>query len=237
MRHLSLYRLSFCIYEDTRPSLRVCKRRLRLFFLCMGLFIVNLLFLTAGAFRKGLRVKLRRVVFGPLDTAVTLGGGMNAGRGADPTTNGGARLPTDVAGAVTFMARNDWGYVSAVCVGLDALDTRLLDATPFTERDLPTVFLTNVDNTGLLKGTESSDDVDAKEPRGELFPSSMIPTTLFVGSDVALDALETLEALETLDAVDTMEDRRTSEYEDRGCTVPVSIFMRLPEGSPRLSLL
>jgi hypothetical protein len=182
------------------------------------------------------------VVFGPLD--ITLGGGMNAGRGADPTTNG-ARLLTDVAGAVTFIARNDCGDVSVVCCGFNTLGTRLLDPTPFTERNLPTVFFTNLDKTGLLTDADSSDDADAKEPRGELFPPSVIPVYIFVGSEVALDAedaLETLEPLVLLDLLDTLdmtEDRRPieSKYEDRGCTVPVIMFKRLPEGTPRLSLL
>jgi hypothetical protein len=194
------------------------------------------------------------VVFGPLGTTATLGGGMNAGRGADPTTNGAARLPTDVAGAVTFIARNDCGDISDVCCGFNTLGTRLLDPTPFTERNLPTVFFTNLDNTGLLTDADSSDDVDAKEPRGELFPPSVIPVYIFVGSEVALDpedaletldlldTLDTLDALDALDALDTvdmMEDRRPieSKYEDRGCTVPVIMFKRLPEGTPRLSLL
>ena len=62
---LSFCLYSFCIYEDTRQDLRVCKRRFCVCFLCIGLFCIAKapLFRFAGAFRNGLRNGLRRVVF------------------------------------------------------------------------------------------------------------------------------------------------------------------------------
>jgi len=169
------------------------------FTVIIGLFATNeRLFSPAGAFRKGLRVVLRVVLRNVVPT------------GAAAEEIGGRWGPYNTRcadnGTALAICRKAFGVLTNIDVLLLGLvtGTKLLVAVCFGVLCRKLIGLNGLCTAASDCGADSSDDVEAKEARGE-FPSTIllfvIPTAFSKGT-VALDPLD------AVDAVDAADDRR-----------------------------